>query len=77
MKKILSLITIAIVASFVVTSFSFAEDLDKIKEAGEMKIAMSGRIRRSTSSTKKMRWSDLMRLSEKTSPSASASRAPL
>jgi polar amino acid transport system substrate-binding protein len=42
MKKILSLITIAMVASFIVTSFSFAEDLDKIKQAGEMKIAMSG-----------------------------------
>jgi polar amino acid transport system substrate-binding protein len=42
MKKTLSLITIAIIVSMIVTSFSIAEDLDKIKQAKKMQIAMSG-----------------------------------
>jgi polar amino acid transport system substrate-binding protein len=42
MKKILSLTIILIVASLMATSVSSAEDFDKIKQAGEMKLAMTG-----------------------------------
>jgi polar amino acid transport system substrate-binding protein len=42
MKKKLSVITIVLVAALMVASVSIAEDLDKIKQAGKMQIAMSG-----------------------------------
>ncbi len=42
MKRFVVLMTIFAAASLIVASVTFAEDLDKIKEAGKMQIAMSG-----------------------------------
>ena len=42
MKKIFAWMTLAAAATLLVAGLSFAEDLDKIKQAGKMQIAMSG-----------------------------------